>query len=100
MVDSISKSGGSPIIKRPGDDATARLQGNQVGVSTSTSQGAGDTASLSAAATQMPAELKGGAPVDLPIVSKLQEAIASGNYPIDLDAITESLFQSYMELNS
>ena len=100
MVDSISKSGGSPITKRPGDDTVSRLQGGQPAQTVTSGAPSEDTASISAASQGLPEELSGAAPIDLPIVTRLQEAIASGDYPIDLDAITESLFQSYMELNS
>ena len=32
------------------------------------------------------------------MVAKIKEAISEGKYPIDLEKITESLFENYMEL--
>ena len=59
----------------------------------------GDSVSLSAAAQSMPAELKDPSPpMDLEIVKRIKDAIAEGKYPIDLEKITESLFQDYLEL--
>jgi negative regulator of flagellin synthesis FlgM len=55
---------------------------------------------LSPAAASLPDELKSGPPIDLPIVAEIKEAIAQGKYPIDLEAITESLFENYLELVS
>ena len=57
-----------------------------------------DRVILSAEARGMPAELKAGPPMDIEIVRKIKEQIAEGKYPIDLEAITDSLFQSYREL--
>lgn len=101
MVDSISGTGGSPVIKRTADDAVDRLKSANSGASAPTisSAGSGDTMQLSAASTALPQELK-SPPIEMEAVTKIKEAIANGNYPIDLDAITESLFESYLELNS
>lgn len=57
-----------------------------------------DSVSLSQAAQQLPASLKSEPPFDIEAVSRIKEAIAEGKYPIDMDRITESLFESYREL--
>ncbi|OUD10993.1 hypothetical protein BVC71_01440 [Marivivens niveibacter] len=54
---------------------------------------------IKSAIVSVPQELK-QPPIELALVTKLQEQIANGDYPIDLDAITDSLFESYLELNS
>lgn len=59
-----------------------------------------DQVMISAGAANMPQELKSGPPVDLEIVKRIKEAIAEGKYPIDLQAITDSLFESYRDLAS
>ncbi|NIY70908.1 flagellar biosynthesis anti-sigma factor FlgM [Marivivens donghaensis] len=104
MVDSISQSGGAQI-KRTADDAAARLQkakgGPTVGQPAAPAAPAGENVEISAPVAQpMPAELKSGPPVEMELVTRIQEAIANGSYPIDLEKITESLFQSYLELNN
>lgn len=99
MVDPISTSAARPRIVRPGDDAGLPVQGSAAGVTQSAVQPPnGDSVSLSATAQAMPEELKGGPPMDLTIVAKIKEAIADGKYPIDLEKITDSLFENYMEL--
>ena len=57
-----------------------------------------DSVSLSQAAQQLPGSLKSEPPFDIEAVSRIKEAIAEGKYPIDMDRITESLFESYREL--
>ena len=105
MVDSIN-SGGAPQLKRAADDAAgaARLKGNKsagtaVPASPVSGAPAGDTMEIKSAIVSVPQELK-QPPIELALVTKLQEQIANGDYPIDLDAITDSLFESYLELNS
>lgn len=102
MVDSISQSGGMPGIKRTTADAASKVSGGvkaaATGAATST-PASGDTMEISATSTALPQALQSGPPIEMELVTKLQERIAAGDYPIDLDAITESLFQSYLELN-
>ncbi len=101
MVDPISTSAARPRIARPGEDAGLPVQGSAAGMASApVPSAAGDSVSLSASAQALPEELKGGPPMDLSIVAKIKEAIAEGKYPIDLEAITESLFENYMELVS
>ena len=100
MVDSISQSGGAPGIKRTAESTTGRLGAAKPGTATAAApSAAGDTMNLSAAATTMPSDLKAGPPIEMELVTQLQERIRNGEYPIDLDKITESLFESYLELN-
>lgn len=60
--------------------------------------GAVDAVSLSEAATALPSGLDVGPPFDLEAVSKIKTAIAEGRYPIDVEKISSSLFESYREL--
>ncbi|MBC2834800.1 flagellar biosynthesis anti-sigma factor FlgM [Gemmobacter straminiformis] len=85
---------------RPGEDLGAPVQGSAGGAAAAgaVAQAAGDTLALSATATALPEELKGGPPIDLEIVAKIKEAISEGKYPIDLEKITESLFQDFIDL--
>lgn len=101
MVDPISTSAARPRIARPGEDAGLPVQGSAVAVpSAAGSTATGDSVTLSTTAQTLPEELKGGPPMDLTLVAKIKEAIAEGKYPINLEAITESLFENYMELVS
>lgn len=99
MVDPISTSAARPRIARPGEEAGAPVQGSiATGSAPAVGPAAGDSVTLSPAAQSLPAELKGGPPIDLTIVAKIKEAIAEGKYPIDLEKITDSLFENYLEL--
>lgn len=102
MVDAITSSQGRPRISRPGED-TGTAAGNVTTAKPQTQTGvspaSGDVVALSQTAQTLPAELKeSGPPMDLEIVKRIKEAIAEGKYPIDLEAITESLFQDYLDL--
>ena len=46
------------------------------------------------------ANLASSAPVDTDTVAKIKQAISSGNYPLDLDKITDALMEAYNDLKS
>ncbi|MEY4983923.1 MAG: flagellar biosynthesis anti-sigma factor FlgM [Pseudomonadota bacterium] len=100
MVDPITASG-RPRIARPGEDiapATGGAAQVASGKAAATKSSA-DVVSLSQTAQSLPPELsESGPPMDLEIVKRIKEAIAEGKYPIDLEAITDSLFQDFLEL--
>ena len=37
-------------------------------------------------------------PLDIEAVGRIKEAIANGTYPIDLDQISDKLFENYLEM--
>ena len=45
-------------------------------------------------------ELASSAPIDSSKVSEIKAAISSGNYPLDLDKISDALMQAYIEMKS
>lgn len=107
MVEPITHSAGKSRIQRAGGSDQAApaaplspgiARGAALGRAAATT-GASDMLSLSSAATAMPSELRAGPPVDIETVSRIREAIAENRYPIDLQAITESLFQSFLEIS-
>ncbi|MFY0682367.1 MAG: flagellar biosynthesis anti-sigma factor FlgM [Thalassovita sp.] len=57
-----------------------------------------DAVSLSATASSMPSELKAGPPFDTEMVNKIKDQLSEGNYPVNVEKITDSLFQGYLEL--
>lgn len=40
------------------------------------------------------------APIDADRVAKIKEAISSGNYPLDIDKLSDALMQAYREMKS
>lgn len=104
MVDSISQSAAKLRLLRS-DNEPGAVGGKSASVSGARSSGAssfisaGDQLSISPAAKGLPEELRLGPPVDIETVEKIKEAIEQNRYPIDLKAITESLFQSFLEVS-
>ena len=45
-------------------------------------------------------DLAASAPIDTDKVAKIKAAISSGNYPLDLDKISDALMQAYREMKS
>tara|TARA_B100001175_G_C19264504_1_gene521072 strand:- start:32 stop:322 length:291 start_codon:yes stop_codon:yes gene_type:complete len=45
-------------------------------------------------------KLSSNAPIDLEKVSQIKKAISSGDYPLDLDKISDALMQAYHEMKS
>ena len=45
-------------------------------------------------------DLASAAPVDSDKVAKIKAAISSGNYPLDLDKVSDALMQAYREMKS
>ena len=45
-------------------------------------------------------ELASSAPIDHDKVSSIKKAISSGNYPLDLDKISDALMEAYNEMKS
>ena len=48
----------------------------------------------------MASNLAKSAPIDADKVSKIKEAISAGNYPLDLDKVSDALMQAYREMKS
>jgi flagellar biosynthesis anti-sigma factor FlgM len=46
------------------------------------------------------AELAKSAPIDTDKVAKIKAAISAGNYPLDLDKLSDALMQAYREMKS
>ena len=49
---------------------------------------------------KMVSDLASAAPIDNDKVAKIKAAISSGNYPLDLDKISDALMQAYREMKS
>ena len=45
-------------------------------------------------------DLASSVPIDTDKVAKIKAAISSGNYPLDLDKISDALMQAYREMKS
>lgn len=90
-------------------DARAKLQkiNNETAADRTRALGKSDAAQAAAATDEVtlsqeaklrPGGTEVGPPFDLELVSKIKKAISEGNYPIDYESITDSLFESYKDL--
>ncbi|HAF41831.1 MAG TPA: flagellar biosynthesis anti-sigma factor FlgM [Sphingobium sp.] len=83
MINSVGQSISSAI------GATSLREGGKARASSATGSAGASAASASASpAARMAAE---GAPVDMDRISAIKAAIASGNYPVDANAIAERM---------
>jgi negative regulator of flagellin synthesis FlgM len=96
MVESI-KNAVSRMETRKVDNTSAakpdRLQGLKSASMTS------DSVSLQSTDNQsLVKEMASTAPIDLENVNRIKEAIKRGDYPIDIDRITDALMEAYREM--
>lgn len=97
MVDALKNGSARPPA--PGPSASREPADRRVAVAPPAmpvSQGASDVSELSSKAAA--AALRDDPPVDIEAVSRIREAIARGDYPINLDSIAERLMESYRQL--
>jgi negative regulator of flagellin synthesis FlgM len=114
MVEPVSYSAGKTRTQRPNSEAgqtvgkassggvastSSAAVGLTPGAAVASAAGMADSISFSPAARALPSDLKAGPPIDMESVSRIRDAIAENKYPIDLQAITESLFQSFLEIS-
>ncbi|WP_435256734.1 flagellar biosynthesis anti-sigma factor FlgM [Thioclava sp. FR2] len=102
MVEPVSHSAWKTGIRRL-DPETTQVSGRIKGAVSHRTESAAlsramDNVMISSAATSLPDELKAGPPIDNVSVNRIRQAIAENRYPIDLRAITDSLFQSFLEV--
>lgn len=95
MVDQISAAGRARLVKIDVDTPTIRPTKAAPGPNAAL---ASDEVSLSKAASQFPHGLDVGPPFDPDTVKRIKAEIADGNYPIDVDKIADSLFESYTDM--
>lgn len=104
MVEPVSHSAGKTRTLRTGPESSTALGGRATGSVTQNADasavaGASEKVAISSAAMALPDQLKAGPPVEIETVNRIREAIAENRYPIDLKAITDSLFQSFLEIS-
>lgn len=84
MIKSVGQSIGSPV------DLAKLREGGKAKAATATTDGT-ESLSASGASTAVSSMAAQGAPVDMERVSAIKDAIKSGNYPVDADAIAERM---------
>jgi len=86
MIKSITQSIGAPV------DLAKLREGGKARAASAVTDGLGGTGGAAASASTPSARMAAeGAPVDMDRVAAIKEAIASGNYPVNADAIAEKM---------
>lgn len=98
MVDPVTNTIAGGRIPRLTEESPALTARAPAGASAPASKASAESVQFSPAARTLPSQLSLGPPVDVEAVSRIKQAIQDGNYPLDLDKITDSLFASYREL--
>ena len=98
MVDRVTSTVASCHIPRLNEENATQRPRSQAGVPASGTAVPAEVVLFSAAAQSLPPALSTGAPVDAEAVGRIKLAIQNGNYPLDFDKITDSLFASFREL--
>ena len=101
IVNSVSSSDPRLRLQKAGLDTNVGKAKDASGPAGTAAPGAVDGVELSKTAQAMPSSgIDVGPPFDLELVTRIKKEIAEGRYPIDLEAITDSLFDSYRDLVS
>ncbi len=97
MVDSI-KHNMQQMLVPSGQDAKVSQQRSGTVETGSSLDSAGAIDGSSLAIKSEIASLAETPPVDIEIVNKIKQQIEAGNYPVNLDLISERLMESYIEM--
>ena len=98
MVDPVTSAIASGRIPRLTEESPALIARAPAGAQAAESRASAESVQFSPAARTLPPQLSLGAPIDAEAVARIKLAIQDGNYPLDFDKITDSLFASYREL--
>jgi negative regulator of flagellin synthesis FlgM len=90
----------SPVEPRKGDVAD-RVSRDATKASTAAASNASDSVELkSADVSSSVKQMASSAPIDEVNVNRIKEAIKRGEYPIEIDRISEALMDAYRELKT
>ena len=95
MVDKITNSIINLENKTSKNSAKVNNSVNEV-----SSYGKDDSTDIKIEQKQIINDLASSAPIDNDKVSSIKKAISSGNYPLDLDKISDALMEAYNEMKS
>ena len=96
----ILKNAVGPVTPRKAD-VPDRVQREATKASTAGATNAGDSVQLkSADVSSSVKQMASSAPIDEANVNRIKEAIKRGDYPIEIDRISEALMDAYRELKT
>ena len=100
MVDSIKNLSNRINIQVRNENKVAANTKNFTGVNVATSSNADKVEVGGSAATVAALELSKTPHIDSAAVSRIKQAISQGDYPVDVDRITDALMDAYLELKT
>ena len=99
MVESIKNLTKNIDVSKNSSTSSSKI--DKLNISSVSQKPAVDTVDLSGSLpTATLADFTKKPPIDVESVSKIKEAIANGEYPIDLDAVADMLLDAYKEMKS
>lgn len=95
MVDPLTTSVRAQVVKTEAQAPTKPAVATPAPVA---STSAAEEVQLSTSAARLPKGMDVGPPFDLQTVKRIKEAIADGNYPINVEQISDALFENYRDM--
>ena len=104
MVESIKNLTKNLDVSRTNGNKSSSVGGSNSALSSSkvgdTSAGVDSVDISGSAAAATLADFTRKPPIDVETVSRIKDAIANGDYPIDLDAVADMLMDAYKDMKS
>ncbi len=104
MVESIKNLAKNLEVPRTNTSKSSNVGGSSSTISTSklgsTSSGVDSVDVSGSLPTTTLADFTRKPPIDVETVSRIKDAIAKGEYPIDLDAVADMLLDAYKDMKS
>ena len=99
MVESIKNLTKSVEVPRTSSNKSSGLEGSKTGA-VSASAGVDSVDVSGSLPTTTLADFNKKPPIDVETVSRIKDAIAKGEYPINLDAVADMLLDAYKDMKS
>ncbi len=99
MVESIKNIAKGLEVQRTASNKSSNTEGSKAGAISASAGVDSVDVSGSLPATTL-ADFTKKPPIDVETVSRIKDAIAKGEYPIDLDAVADMLLDAYKDMKS
>ncbi len=100
MIDKINNiTAGNTQNKRAAENAKEKVTSSSSATASKNSNDANNTSNVEISSQLNLKSLSDEAPINTAKVSAIKDAIAKGNYPIDLDKVADALMQAYKDIN-
>ena len=98
MVDIVKNTSSRVEVRKPGSNAPQDVQNSQI---KAPAKGASQSVELKSVDRQSAVkEMAAAAPMDKENINRIKDAIKRGEYPIDLERVSDALMEAYKEMKS